>query len=211
MYLYKVRKGDDKRPKLRYVEDNDNDFSFEAEVVFPDGCAQRLDHKYEDDGTGDFKWVFYKAGTKEKVDTSDYVDYTFNTWLYWRKFNALHSWFVEHYDKPYEDDCEPHSVSVGDMFNLMDILEEVMSYKKYLEPIPDMENNEDGYWKEIRDENVCEHLDNLLRPQSGFFFGSTDYDTWYFDNVERTFNALKEVEGDMKSGEIEKFIYRASW
>lgn len=210
MYLYKVRKGDDKRPKLRWMED-DKTFVFGAEVEFPDGHVEQLDHRYADDGAGNFKYVFTKPDTDEQVDISDYADYSFNEWLYWRKFNALHSWFVNHYDNPGEDDCEPHSVSVGDMFSLMDILEEVMSYKKYLEPIPDIDDNEDGFWKEIRDEKICEQLDNLLQPQSGFFFGSTDYDNWYFDNVERTLNALKEAEDDMKSGEIEKFIYRASW
>lgn len=205
MYLYKVRKGDNKRPLLRYKDDD-----WQIEVAFPDGHTEPIEETWERDDNDKLISVFKNPETGEPVDVSGYADYSFNEWLYWRKFNALHHWFVYHYDGE-EDDCEPHSVSVGDMFNLMDILEEVMSYKKYLEPIPGIDNNEDGYWKEIRDENVCEHLDNLLPTQSGFFFGSTDYDNWYFDNAERTLNALKEVEDDMKSGEIEKFIYRASW
>jgi len=47
----------------------------------------------------------------------------------------------------------------------------------------------------------------ILPNQSGFFFGSTDYDEWYLRDIEATIEgleiALKDNDGD--------FYYSASW
>ena len=52
-----------------------------------------------------------------------------------------------------------------------------------------------------------EVLEALLPTASGFFFGGTDYDEWYFQDVESTIdlleNLLKEEGGD--------YYYSSSW
>lgn len=47
----------------------------------------------------------------------------------------------------------------------------------------------------------------LLPTQSGFFFGGTEYDQWYFSDLEQT---VKIIEPLIKDDENE-YSYRASW
>ena len=53
---------------------------------------------------------------------------------------------------------------------------------------------------------TIELCDESLPTQGGFFFGGTDYDYWYFQEMKQTIetlNGLVEEGGD--------FYYRASW
>ena len=49
-----------------------------------------------------------------------------------------------------------------------------------------------------------------LPTQSGFFFGSTDYDQWYMEDIESTIeiltNVLKETDFDNQM-----VVYTSSW
>lgn len=99
---------------------------------------------------------------------------------YWRKFNALHNWFVENVQEGV-DDCKDYYVSPEEIKELVAELK-----------------------------MVCEDKDKakeLLPTASGFFFGGTDYDEYYFSEVKRTIELfeelLKEEGGD--------FYYSASW
>jgi len=49
----------------------------------------------------------------------------------------------------------------------------------------------------------------LLPTQEGFFFGSTDYDEYYMDDIVRTRDILKkELEAEEDWG---SYYYEASW
>lgn len=66
-------------------------------------------------------------------------------------------------------------------------------------------NYQDG--KIIEDTSyAAEHLPS----SSGFFFGSTDYDQWYYEDVKYTSEKLKEV---LKQTDFDKEIvyYSSSW
>ena len=64
---------------------------------------------------------------------------------------------------------------------------------------------------------------NLLPTQEGFFFGCTDYDDWYFKDVEYTIDLLQKViklakkptEKEDQNSAIRcygwEIIYQASW
>lgn len=97
---------------------------------------------------------------------------------YWRKANAIHRWFVEQAGDG-EDNCEPICVLGKKLIELRDLCQEVLD-----------------------DHDKAEEL---LPTQKGFFFGSTEYDQWYFDDLKHTVDCLKDVDPD---GIYE---YRASW
>lgn len=46
----------------------------------------------------------------------------------------------------------------------------------------------------------------LLPTQGGFFFGSTEYDQWYYEDVERVYEIFKEILDDLSDDE-DLFMY----
>jgi hypothetical protein len=48
--------------------------------------------------------------------------------------------------------------------------------------------------------------DTLLPSASGFFFGGTDYDEWYYNDIE---NTIKILESALEDGD--EFYYSSSW
>jgi len=100
---------------------------------------------------------------------------------YWRKFNALHNWIVIHCADGV-DECQDIYVDTDKLEELVSILGKVT-------------NNNDL-------------AEELLPTAEGFFFGGTEFDEYYFEQVERTlkmFEELLEEEGS------KDFYYRASW
>ena len=99
---------------------------------------------------------------------------------YWRKFNALHQWFVENLEGV--DNCEYSPVSKEKLEELVKTLEELQKTK----------NTE------------------LLPTQDGFFFGSTDYDGRYWEQVDDTISILKNILEDFDF-ENDQLLYSANW
>jgi len=100
---------------------------------------------------------------------------------YWRKCNALHAWFV-HNIQADEDDCGEYLVSKKTLEELLELL------------------------KKITKRNAKK----LLPAQSGFFFGSTDYDEWYFNGVKETIDKLSTVIETFDFDNYE-LLYHSSW
>ncbi len=106
---------------------------------------------------------------------------------YWRKANAVHRWFVENVQNN-EDECKPHVVT---RVQLEDLLEDCMLV---------LTNRGDD-----------ELAEQVLPTGSGFFFGGTQYDDWYFDCLEYTVDKLKEVLENPSYDENTEFVYQSSW
>jgi len=102
--------------------------------------------------------------------------------VYWRKANAIHNWFVEKVQGGI-DECQLAYVEV-------DALRELGEVESVLE----------------NKENAPE----ILPTQSGFFFGSTNYDEYYFRDLEHTRDKLKELLGAPDVEEYD-YYYRSSW
>ena len=100
---------------------------------------------------------------------------------YWRKANAIHDWFVKNVQGG-EDECRPHHVSREDLTALKTTCEQVLADKKL-----------------ARD---------LLPTASGFFFGSTEFDQYYFRDLEET---VKIVDRCLAMPTAWEFEYRSSW
>lgn len=102
---------------------------------------------------------------------------------YWRKENAIHKWFVDNCQNG-EDDCRETYVSREKLAELRDLCEKV-----------------------LKDNSLA---DEELPTQSGFFFGSTDYDEWYFSGLRDTVEIVNTVLND-KGYENWEFYYQSSW
>jgi len=110
---------------------------------------------------------------------------------YWRKANAIHNWFIENVAGGV-DDCQPVSVSREELQELCDDIEGVILGR---------DNPEDP--------EAADHED-ILPTQSGFFFGGTEYDEYYWGYLERTLGKLSAILADPKFEDFD-FEYRASW
>lgn len=106
---------------------------------------------------------------------------------YWRKANHIHKWFVDKVQGG-EDDCEYYKVTKDNLLSLKATCEKVLSLKG-------------------KDE---EEIKKILPTESGFFFGSTTYDEYYFSGVEETIKIINDV---LQTTDFEKelVVYRSSW
>ena len=110
---------------------------------------------------------------------------------YWRKANQIHNWFVKNVQGG-KDDCGKYLVDSEDFANLKQVCQKIL------------------YLKESGGKFV-EFINEHLPPTSGFFFGSTDIDEWYFSDLEQTILILEELENDSEDVLDAEYYYRASW
>ena len=100
----------------------------------------------------------------------------------WRKFNALHKWFVDNVQEGV-DDCKECFVDESDLKMLLETLTYVFDNK--------------------------DSAETILPTAQGFFFGSDEIDEYYWEEVKSTIIQLKDLlEEDNKGA---SFYYRSSW
>jgi len=141
--------------------------------------------------------------------------------MYWRKANAIHNWFVNNCIDGVEW-CYPTQVFIGQLVKLRDICKEVLdhselvpaknidSYTYQLSPsgvLVEKANMVDGYV--ILDPTFArKHLPTI----DGFFFGSTDYNQWYYEYVKYTYDGLNIILSiDPTELRNWNFLYEAIW
>lgn len=135
---------------------------------------------------------------------------------YWRKANAIHAWFVERVQGG-EDDCRYHKEVTKDIITeLRDICAEVI--EKSILALGDVRNGQryspETGWEDIIEQGKLiinpEVADELLPTRSGFFFGSTDYDQWYMNDIISTYKQLTKI---LEETDFEKdmIYYSSSW
>jgi len=131
--------------------------------------------------------------------------------MYWRKANVIHSWFVNNVQDG-EDDCGDYCVSRERLKELLDICNEIIKASKLVKgKIRNGKKLTKNGWKDIMEKGM--YIEDpkvaieLLPTTSGFFFGGTDYDQYYFEDIKDTkemlTKILKEKDGD--------FYYHSSW
>lgn len=107
--------------------------------------------------------------------------------MYWRKANAIHRWFVDNVQDGV-DECQESYLDPKKLYELRDTCKAVLEDRS--------------------------QAATLLPSKSGFFFGGTEYDEGYFDDVERT---LKWLNGLLVKDAFDEkfknwdFYYQASW
>lgn len=103
---------------------------------------------------------------------------------YWRKANHIHQWFVDNVQNG-DDDCQDYFVSREQLLTLVDTCKQVLTDPAKLAP-------------------------ELLPTQSGFFFGSTDYDEYYVSQLQYTVDRIEEALTAFDE-RIWDFEYHSSW
>lgn len=103
----------------------------------------------------------------------------------WRKANQIRRWLVNHipeFDE--DDDCKSFVLPKELLLNLLADIQKVI------------------------DNPEC--ATEVLPTSEGFFFGSTDYDDWYFNQLKQTFKVLPSIIKDTDF-DSEEIVYTEWW
>jgi hypothetical protein len=105
---------------------------------------------------------------------------------YFRKVNFLLPYFG------YTENCEDLIVDIDDLWTLKKFCNEILDAYKESEDASD----EDEPWETL--------ANDLLPTEGGFFFGSTDYDEGYIQDVQEVRDWLNSllVDGDVAEDEV---------
>jgi len=115
----------------------------------------------------------------------------------WRKANAIHKWFVKNIQKG-NDNCKEYYVSKENLEDLLKLCETVLKSSILIKgKIKNGERYENG-----------KIAKKLLPTESGCFFGNTEYDQYYIQDIENTIKIIKEALKDANNGD---FYYSSSW
>jgi hypothetical protein len=134
---------------------------------------------WEHNGDDNYEVKVTKGGEPTKINPKK-VKYIIEEAGYWRKQNQIHRWFVENVQKGI-DNCGDYYVSKEDLETLLELCRKVKA-----------------------DNSLA---DSLLPSASGFFFGGTEYDEWYFNGIDNTIQILEEALADERGD----YYYSSSW
>jgi hypothetical protein len=108
--------------------------------------------------------------------------------IYWRKSNHIHKWFVDNIQNG-NDDCEIYDVLREELQQLLLLVEKVLAAKNK--------------------RNRKKVAQELLPPAEGFYFGNTEIEKWYWDDLEFTAKELSKVLEEYD--DTWDFYYVSSW
>lgn len=157
------------------------DMYLEVRKFVPAYNYKTIDGDYQREYNPEYKSMLAKAGLDVVTSDEGHGLTVSSTAIYWRKSNQIHNWFIQNCGGGV-DECQPIYVSREKLEELLHTVTDVIATKDTSE----------------------------LEPTSGFFFGSTEIDEWYWEDLKRTKKELKDV---LKKTENENmsFIYQASW
>lgn len=133
---------------------------------------------------------------------------------YWRKANQIHNWFVQNVQGGV-DECQEAYCTREQLHELRGICLRVLDSTELVkgtvfngetfskEHPEGIANQEEG--EIIADPRVAHEL---LPTSEGFFFGSTDYDQWYWSDIKDT---VKIIDRALAMPECWTFYYQSSW
>ena len=198
---------------LEWVKAKAKDSEY-AKGTFKDWCGREEipSPEYLEFYTQFYKVRYYPWDTEHKYGHSRIMDQV----GYWRKANEIHSWFVDNVQDG-EDDCRYHrEVTKEVLEELLDVCNKVLASCELVNG--EIENgynfDEKGnrvpilvYGKYVKDSSVAEEL---LPTTSGFFFGGTNYDEYYVEDIESTIDIITQVL-ETTDFEKEMIYYVSSW
>lgn len=131
---------------------------------------------------------------------------------YWRKQNAIHSWFVRETQEG-RDECQESYVSREDLVRLRDICRQILATVEYGPPIVHEGDQFFPLWEEKTVTKIDADLaQELLPTRSGFFFGGTDLDDWYVTGLQKTADLIDILLDEKTFPPCDwRFYYQASW
>jgi hypothetical protein len=129
---------------------------------------------------GLFKLAGFKDGDIQKHTPSGEIKLCV---AYWRKANQIHNWFVKNVQDGV-DECQSSYVERDQLNTLRETCKQVI--------------------------NEHDLAKTLLPTGAGFFFGGTDYDEDYFQDLENTIEQLSLILDNPKFDGW-NFCYDSSW
>lgn len=118
------------------------------------------------------------------LTSSNVGSYVDNELVYWRKANMIHGWFHRKFNGVENGKYYPCTVEI--LRELLATCKEVLTYR-----------------------NDVDKLKHILPPMQGFFFGSYEYDEYYFNSVEYTIEQLEKLLSTTPLPE--SIYYLADW
>lgn len=103
---------------------------------------------------------------------------------YWRKANHIHNWFVTHCQGGADDCREP-----------------VVSKEQLLRLLADC--------KEVKENPSLK--ESVMPTTPGFFFGGTEYDTYYFEDIDYTIKVIEDLIAEYEGEDNFDVYYSSSW
>ena len=103
----------------------------------------------------------------------------------WRKLNGIHGWFVDEVQNEV-DNCEVHEVSIAKMEQFLADLKLALSQRKF-----------------------C-NTPEVMVPREGFFFGGTECDEYYWEEIIDTIGAIENIMKE-KDWKDYHYWYCSSW
>ena len=158
------------------------------------------------DEENNYSVIARNNGKQIKHIQKERVSYVIEEVGYWRKANHIHNWFVENCQGGI-DECQESDVSREQLYELKVLCNQV---KDYLDTCKKVFNEE---YKEYYTFEVDEAIiKEFLPTTSGFFFGGTDYDRWYYEDLEETIEIIDNAFVGVKEKDWSvEFTYQASW
>ena len=152
---------------------------------------------------------------------------------YWRKANQIRQWFVNHIEEFNEGDNGEYYEVTEELLNKLITDCKAVLYSREEVKVNDkikdkmdkvrtlsekgIDGEKDGA-KETLERmekkygltGISVRPEDILPTSSGFFFGSTEYDGWYYDTLENTIEQCQKVI-DETDWNKEVVIYTESW
>ena len=133
------------------------------------------------------RWITNKKEIEIKgiknIDPKN-IRYITDEIMYWRKANGIHKWFVDNVQGG-NDDCNEYIVEKKQLEKLVQTIKEIIE--------------------------TPEKAPKLLPTQEGFFFGDTNYDDNYFEELEETQKQLEKVLKEDEKNPFVSYLYQSSW
>jgi hypothetical protein len=168
-----------------------------------------------------------KSAGLDSLPTTEYGSTTVTKQVgYWRKANAIHGWIIRNLADGV-DECQRINLRRDDLKLLRNScmreldsranalpnkegtrvinLDEGGSTESVMRAL--IEDIQDEFSKRHTKVDVADPLD--LEPVSGFFFGGSDKDEWYYESVEYTLDTINSLLAG--TTDEYSFYYQASW
>lgn len=187
---------------------------------FEKGANGKLERKY----LPEYNQVDYASGM-DTLPTAQYGGITVKKCVgYWRKANAVHGWIVRNCANGV-DECQDIYMSRESLISLRDSCVNALANRDSATPAKDsvisftenevatpeviMESMLDMFKQQSNQPETMVADPLSLEPVSGFFFGHTEKDEWYYKDLEYTVDTINSLLAG--TDETTTFTYRASW
>jgi hypothetical protein len=124
-------------------------------------------------------YLYRKKRRSDYATNEDYKQADDVQLMYWRKANQIHSWFTQGAE---EDNCTPIPVTEKEILKLIDLCIDVLAKK--------------------------DDAKELLPTVSGFFWGDTEYNEYYYQDISDTLQGLSEALDDIQPNDK---LYYYAW